>query len=349
MARIKVRIQPFLDRAALQLQWTDPVTGKRKTQSARTADPDEAEQARADLEYELNHGLHAEPGRLTWPAFRQLFEREYIMALRDNTCRSYGWTFDAFEASDPPRLLAGITQRTLSAWVATLRQTLAPSSIALHLEHLRAALRWAADQELLTKVPRFPKVEVPKRTPRPVPEELFERLLAAAGDDTVTRAYLLSGWLAGLRRSEAAHLEWEPSERRPWLDFEAGRIWLPATYVKGKRDQWIPVDPRLAEAFQALPRSGSTVFAKAPQTWTNLLQRLAKMAGVRLSMRALRRGFVCRYASKVPAQVLKQLARHSSLETTLGFYANVDDAVEAAVRNNACNTHAPKPQHSSQS
>ena len=37
-------------------QWHDSETGKRKSKTAGTCNPMEAEKARADLEYELNHG-----------------------------------------------------------------------------------------------------------------------------------------------------------------------------------------------------------------------------------------------------------------------------------------------------
>ena len=59
-------------------------------------------------------------------------------------------------------------------------------------------------------------------------------------------------------------------------------------------------------------------------------------------MKALRRGFGCRYAGKVPAQVLQKLMRHVNIKTTMDFYANVDAAVEEAVlgpqRNTSCNS-----------
>jgi integrase len=55
-------------------------------------------------------------------------------------------------------------------------------------------------------------------------------------------------------------------------------------------------------------------------------------------MRTLRRGFGCRYAGKVPAQVLQRLMRHANITTTMQFYANVDAAVEEAVLGQECNT-----------
>jgi hypothetical protein len=48
-------------------------------------------------------------------------------------------------------------------------------------------------------------------------------------------------------------------------------------------------------------------------------------------MKSLRHGFGCRYAARVPAQVLQKLMRHASIKTTTDYYTNVDDAAIAAV------------------
>jgi hypothetical protein len=61
------------------------------------------------------------------------------------------------------------------------------------------------------------------------------------------------------------------------------------------------------------------------------VMRLAKEAGVRLSMHSLRKGFGCLYAGKVPARVLQRLMRHSNVQTTMAYYANVDEAAMNAV------------------
>jgi integrase len=75
--------------------------------------------------------------------------------------------------------------------------------------------------------------------------------------------------------------------------------------------------------------------------------RLAKKAGVRLTMHTLRKGFGCRYAGKVPAQVLQKLMRHRRIKTTMDYYANVDAAVMEAVlgakRNDSRNTSPATP------
>jgi hypothetical protein len=51
--RIRVWAQNMTDRPHLMLQWLDPDTGKRRSKTAATANPDEAELRRADLEAAL--------------------------------------------------------------------------------------------------------------------------------------------------------------------------------------------------------------------------------------------------------------------------------------------------------
>jgi hypothetical protein len=54
--RVTVWVQRFRDRRHLMLQWIDLESGRRKSRSAGTDNEKDAEKARADLEYELNHG-----------------------------------------------------------------------------------------------------------------------------------------------------------------------------------------------------------------------------------------------------------------------------------------------------
>jgi integrase len=129
---------------------------------------------------------------------------------------------------------------------------------------------------------------------------------------------------------------------------------LPAALVKADEDQWVPLDPVLREALAALPRQGKKVFRfisrkTGEAICTAGLSRrvivLARKAGVKLTMHSLRKGFGCRYAGKVPAQVLQKLMRHSNIAITMDYYANVDDAVMEAVlgpqRNSSRNTPSP--------
>src|SRR5262245_52393428 len=100
--RVTVWVQRFKDRKHLMLQWTDPDTGKRKSKSAESNDPDQAETARADLEYELNHGKYQQASTMAWERFRELFEEEYLSNLRESTRLRYDDVFDLFEALCSP-------------------------------------------------------------------------------------------------------------------------------------------------------------------------------------------------------------------------------------------------------
>jgi integrase len=215
-------------------------------------------------------------------------------------------------------------------------------TIKNYLIALKCALGWAVEQKLLPSLPTFPTIKVPKKKPQPIPAESFERLLEKAPDD-FWRAYMLCGWYGGLRLSEAQHLQWEQSDKLPWVDFEGNRVVLPAVFAKSGEDQWVPLHPILRQALAGLPRDSGRVFSFRSRKGNGLLTRgaishvilkLAKKAGVKLSMHKLRKGFGCR-AAKILGQsgaaVLHELMRHASMQTTMDYYACVDDALQDAI------------------
>ena len=197
--RIHVWVQALPDRKARMLQWHDPDTGRRKSRSAGTADPKEAEQKARDLGYELSHGTYAEPSKLDWSRFREMFEGEYLPGLRPRSGRQLQSVLDSFERAVRPGKLRAVTERTVSAFVKALREQprsrgrigLSPMTVKNYLIGLKTALNRAAEQKLLPAVPTVPTVEVPKKKPRPIPPADFDRLLAAAPDER-WRAYLMS-------------------------------------------------------------------------------------------------------------------------------------------------------------
>ena len=67
---------------------------------------------------------------------------------------------------------------------------------------------------------------------------------------------------------------------------------------------------------------------------THRILNMAKRAGVRLSMHKLRKGFGCRVAQllgKGRAPILHELMRHSSMQITMDYYANVDEMLQEAI------------------
>jgi integrase len=244
-----------------------------------------------------------------------------------------------------PASLRAVSARTLSAYVGALRQQKGrfgtvtfESTIKVRLQMLRTALTWAVKQKLIPECPASPDIRPPKKKPQPVSTEVFERLLARATDPNM-RVFLLSGWLAGLRLNEACELEWEETDKAPYVDLARERIVFPAGFVKAVEDQWLPLDRELRAALLALPRMGRKVFRFVGDKGQRVSDRavgirvakLSKRAGVKLTYKSLRRGFGCYWASRVPAQVLQKLMRHHNIATTMTYYVCVDDAATQAV------------------
>ena len=349
--RITVYLLKPNDRPFYKLEWVEPGTDIRRSRSAKTADPNEAEKARADLEYELKHGLHQEPAKLTWETFREMFEAEVLAGLRQRTREKYTTVFDVFEEIARPARLRDVEERCLSRFVGGRRKRVRPKGkvgLALWTQHnylvaLKTALGWAVEQKFLPTLPAFPTIKVPKKRPQPIPDEDFEKLLAQA-KEPMWRTYLLCGWWGGLRLAEAADLRRNRSDDFPWLDLAGDRIVLPARFAKSDEDQWVPLHPVLRQAPAELPDSGDRFFpfvsykTKGPLTRngiTNHVIMLARRAGVKLSMHRLRKGFGCRVAKKLGkgnAPVLHRLMRHSSMQVTMDFYASVDDALHDAIK-----------------
>jgi integrase len=333
--RITVYVLRPKDRPTFQLQWVCPDTGRRKSRSAGTDDAERAERARADLEYELNHGLAREPSKMPWAEFRRQYEVEKLATLREGTRDKAGYVFDSFESFIGDRKLGEVTERTVSKYAVHLREKgLKPPTVHGHLAYLRAALEWAADQKL---VPAAPKVVMPKlarkRKIRKIVAEEFERLVAIAPSEP-WRALVCTAWYTGMRRNEMLDLHWRGDEGLPWIDFDRGRIWIPAEYNKSDADQWIPLHPELGEILSPLRQDRGRIFrlSDSPREVSRKFGRLARKAGLKITLHDLRRSFGSRYAAVVPAQVLQKLMRHADIKTTLEFYTDLDDVLDEAIK-----------------
>ncbi len=332
--RVTVYILKQPDRPFLKLEWVEPETGKRRSRSAKTADPEDAEKARADLEYELNHGLAHEPSKMPWESFRQTYEEEKLAGGREATRKKAGYVFDAFAELAHPKNLGVITERTLSRYATQLREKgYKPATIQGHLAYLRAALRWAADQKLIPAAPKVIMPKVPKKKLiRKIVAEEFERLLAAAPDDC-WQAFLHTAWHTGMRRNEMLDMTWESDGGRPWVDFAAKRIWIPAAYNKSNADQWIPLHPDLAAVLLPRRQARGRLFplSESPREVSRKFTKIARLAGLKITLHDLRRSFGSRYAPHVQAPVLQRLMRHADIKTTLAYYTNVDDVLDEAI------------------
>jgi len=243
----------------------------------------------------------------------------------------------------------------------TVTVTRAEATIKGTLATLKAALNWAKGQDLLRELP---KIEMPKRAKgskmmkgRPVTSEEFDRMIAAVpeadgvkAEDVATWQWFLRGlWWSGLRLEESIDLWWDSdtglsvdlSGRRPMLR-------IPAEHEKGFQDRLLPMAPEFAEMLLAVPQADRTgrVF-KLPHTRKDTVSKVVSAIGARSRVKVntdqrtghvkfasahdLRRSFGERWAARVMPQILMQLMRHESIETTMKFYVgrNAETAADA--------------------
>ncbi len=194
MEDIHVKVVKFGDRKFLQMQYKDPITGRKQTKSSKTTNRREAERASAKLEAELREGRYKPAAKITWAEFRVRYEDEVLVSLAENTDRIVGTVFNSVERILDPLRLSDLNAERLSYYQSQLRsgvrdaragkcirKPVSESTIRSYLAHLRAAMRWATDIGLATQ---SPKIKMPKRVKgsrtmkgRPVTAEEFERML----------------------------------------------------------------------------------------------------------------------------------------------------------------------------
>lgn len=259
MDDIVVTVVRYGDRKNLVLRYVDPVTGKHATKSAKTSDHSEACKAAGQWQDELRNGRYRKASRLTWEAFREKYEAEKLPTLAASTARQADSTFNHLERLINPKMLGTITAGVLSTFQTKLREEKArDATIAGYLRHLRAALSWAAKQELIAKVPAIAmpgRVKGVKKSMRgrPITGEEFDRMKAAAKKvrehDHARWERLLDGlWLSGLRLGEALALSWDDDTAvSVCLTGKHPKLRLLAEGHKANDDRLLPIVPEFGE------------------------------------------------------------------------------------------------------
>lgn len=360
LPHVQVRILAPTGRGHYQLQWRpQPGSRKRVSVTTGTADPAEAERLRQQTEACLQLG-HTPPllaqrrrGRrtagapsteiqetarpLTWQEFRAIYEAEAVSARKPTTRENVARQLRQFERHAHPTTLAGVDAACLARYCVIRRQLgHKPSTIKVALGAVLAALRWGRKRGLVAAVPEPPEVRVPVTGPgRHLTPDEFGRLVRAA-PTPLWKAFLWCAWLAGLRRGELLALVWDRhggAQRRPWVDLDGRRLWLPAEWVKGGRDQWLPLHAELAAVLRPFRQDSGPVFPLGTGRWVwERVRDIARAAGLEgVHLRMLRRSLASRYAPEVSAPVLQRLMRHSDIRTTLAHYADVGGELDEAI------------------
>ena len=237
--QITVSVVEFSDRKCYQLQWKDPITGRKRTQSSgvertgRQKERDSAAKAAGALKEKLESGQCVAPARITWEAFRERYLREHVSGLAEDTQGKVGAVFNTLERLINPTHLRSVTSGRLSHYQARLREEgRAETTIASHIAHVRAALAWAVDMGLLVSVP---KIKRPRRAKsgkmmkgRAITGEEFERMLDATeaglmAQSRATRAKKPKDWKP--KRKPRPQKRPTPETVAEWQHYVRG-LWL---------------------------------------------------------------------------------------------------------------------------
>jgi len=353
-----IRVYPikFGDRRFYQLQWIDPRTGRKRTQSARCTKRRDADRAAAELEAALNDPGTPADGSIDFMIFADRFCQEHVLSLSPGSQKAYGGLIQLLIDIVTPCTLRELDSRSLSQFAAARRKSgVSESTIAKDLRHLRAMLAWAHSQGLISSLPAIPRVTKSRTAGdemkgRPLTDDEFVRLLAAAhttGRELPTVAHrthaehLLRGlWLSGLRITEAFQLQWSAG---PWISLQGTgtsgvlSLLIPGRQKSGKYEtapltpdfsQFILTarSPDLSHVFTLLNRWGHRT-ANADH-FTRVVSAIGRESGIitdpasgqTASAHDLRRSFGARWSVKVMPVVLRALMRHASIDTTMRYY-----------------------------
>jgi len=267
---IKVTVSASGKRKNFALLFRDPISGKRKAESAGTADRAEAERAAERLEEKLNSGVYKPPSKVTWAEARERYEQEKLSTLAPWTQHTTASSLNAMERILNPDRLAKLTPGVLSKFSTELRTNGAkPATVAKHLRDIKAMLRWCAAMGMLVVVP---KIEMPRQGKgslakgRAITGEEFDRMIAACDkvrprDAGTWKRFLRGLWLSGLRLGEALQLSWD-GDAAFAIDLRGKRpvFKIASEAQKSRRTQTLPLTPDFAQWLLDTPmdqRSGA--------------------------------------------------------------------------------------------
>ena len=203
-------------------------------------------------------------------------------------------------------------------------------------------LRYAQDQELITKTPRFKFLKIREEKFDFFDFDELERLVVAAKDEPDRRAMILLGAEAGLRTGEMLALT------QDCVDYRSGNVTIwendwhgQVGSTKGGERRTVPMTPRLRAALQAIRhlRSDLVLCSSDGGRWTKHIVRAAlrtvcRRAGLRVvGAHVLRHTFCSHLAMRGAApKAIQELAGHKSLKVTLRYMHLTETALRETMR-----------------
>ena len=238
-----------------------------------------------------------------------------------------------------------------------------PHTVKTTMSSFVAALNWACEVGWLDYVPKVRKVKTSKLRAskgRPLTPDEFKRMLNVTGvvvgkDSAESWRFLLRGlWSSALRLDEILNVSWTDTDAiRPiWEPGREPELFIPHHLQKNATEESIPLLPWFEDVLLEVPEEDRIgwVFNPGPvahsqgrppvssrrnSDWVGkVISRIGKRAGIvvkdgntpkHASAHDLRRSCSQRMMdSGVPPELIQQVMRHASFETTKRHYAVQD-------------------------
>jgi site-specific recombinase XerD len=177
-------------------------------------------------------------GTVEWIMLNEYFPMQSRIASK-NTERLYAAAVARFSRYlERPATLADLDDLTVSRWLRSMRDELAPATIVGYAKNIRAFWDWCARKGKVKCFPTFADPPIPRHIPRAWSEEQLNMLLKACGQmkGTVADVPASLWWVSlllltldtGERRGALFQLTWEH------FDAKTGRLEAPAEIRKGR-------------------------------------------------------------------------------------------------------------------
>lgn len=355
-------------RKFLQLQWTDPATGRRRTESSGCTSRREASIAAQAKEKTLNAVDVPQDGTIPFEMFLMQLDDDVLSGVAERTAEKVRNVLNVMERFGEPATLRDVNSRYLSKYVGWLRaEGRAETTIQSHLRHIKTLLRWAVSNRYLPEMPQIPATPRASKRKlmkgRPITEAEFAELrrhipgVVGAGHAANWDRLAVGLWLSGLRLGEAMVLSWDATQGLHVMLADRPKLRIPDWADKGHEDRILPITPDFAEFLLGTPagervgpvfhpsytnhRNGRVGRYRSYREASRVLSAVGAAAKIIVdsvkvrgqaepkqkyaSAHDLRRSFGSRWSRIVTPNVLRELMRHSAIQTTMAYYVG-DDA-----------------------
>ncbi|QDU82478.1 site-specific tyrosine recombinase XerC [Polystyrenella longa] len=324
---------------------------KEIRESTRTSVKKKAEQIRRNKEQELAASTLTD-GMISWDDFIQQFLSSQRSRKPKTTVDCYAFSLKTFTGLMNPALLSGITRAVLDRFVTMRIEKVAKATVNKDLRHLKVALKWAEQQEHISKAPSFSGIFIKEDRKQPtfIPESDFIMIIQVLENPELKlqvttpewwRAWLYVAYYGGLRRGELFGLVWED------IDFDFLEIRVKAPTSKSRKERVIPIQPGIADILNGWktiadpPRSKTPVFPWDYDNYRNLYHDWHHLMDVaefekedRYTLKDFRSSCASALiAAQTPTAVVQRILGHESMSTTANYYINAQPALRQAVQN----------------